>query len=245
MLFLLRKIRRKLMEKNKFTTYLLYALGEIFLVVIGILIAVSINNWNQKNQQLAKEKEYLADIKISLQEDIDLTIEIIKFDSAKTQAAIGLLKLFGSGQSEMEMKPQLPIYLNYLFELASLDQSRVAFDNMISAESIGIISDKELRAKLGAYYSISFVGEERTIELTRTLTDQLFPFIADDGMIRFLFNEETNVKPKVTGVKFYENPVIISTITTIAKNLEYQVSLAREQQEKAQELIQLINEHIE
>ena len=43
------------MQKNKFTTYLLYAVGEIFLVVIGILIAVSINNWNQG--RLAKEEE--------------------------------------------------------------------------------------------------------------------------------------------------------------------------------------------
>lgn len=59
MLFLLRKIRRKLMQKNKFTTYLLYAIGEIVLVVIGILIAVSINNWNQERQDRATELSIL------------------------------------------------------------------------------------------------------------------------------------------------------------------------------------------
>jgi hypothetical protein len=47
MLFLLRNIRRKLMKENKITTYLLYAIGEIFLVVVGILIAVSIDDWNE------------------------------------------------------------------------------------------------------------------------------------------------------------------------------------------------------
>lgn len=48
-----RNIRRRLLRENRFTRYLIYALGEIILVVIGILIALQINNWNEdrKNQQ--------------------------------------------------------------------------------------------------------------------------------------------------------------------------------------------------
>ena len=41
-----RKIRQKLITENKFNRYLLYAIGEIILVVIGILIALQVNNWN-------------------------------------------------------------------------------------------------------------------------------------------------------------------------------------------------------
>lgn len=48
MLFVLRKIRHKLMQKNKLTSYLFYAFGEIVLVVIEILIALQINHWNQE-----------------------------------------------------------------------------------------------------------------------------------------------------------------------------------------------------
>jgi len=47
-----RKIRYDLMEKNKTGKYLKYAIGEIVLVVIGILIALQINNWNQKQQAI-------------------------------------------------------------------------------------------------------------------------------------------------------------------------------------------------
>jgi len=47
-----RKIRQKLLSGNKFSAYLIYAFGEIFLVVIGILIALQINNWN--NEQIRK-----------------------------------------------------------------------------------------------------------------------------------------------------------------------------------------------
>ncbi|WP_242157079.1 DUF6090 family protein [Aestuariivivens sediminis] len=46
-----RKIRQKLLTENKFSKYLLYAIGEIMLVVIGILIALQINNWNESNKE--------------------------------------------------------------------------------------------------------------------------------------------------------------------------------------------------
>ena len=58
MLFLLRQIRRKLLTENKVTTYILYAVGEIFLVVIGILIAVSIDNWNDERIKQEEGIEY-------------------------------------------------------------------------------------------------------------------------------------------------------------------------------------------
>src|SRR5210317_1676767 len=65
-----RKIRQNLLTENKFSKYLLYALGEIFLVVIGILIALSINNWNEGRINKIKEQEYLEGIKTDLQSDL-------------------------------------------------------------------------------------------------------------------------------------------------------------------------------
>ncbi|MEW4925770.1 DUF6090 family protein [Algibacter sp. 2305UL17-15] len=50
-----RKIRQKLLSENRFRKYLLYAVGEIVLVVIGILIALQINNWNQNKVTRKKE----------------------------------------------------------------------------------------------------------------------------------------------------------------------------------------------
>ncbi len=67
-----RKIRQRLLTENKFSKYLLYAIGEIILVVIGILIALQINNWNE-NQKLVKlEKELLREVKIGLESDYNL-----------------------------------------------------------------------------------------------------------------------------------------------------------------------------
>ena len=55
-----RKIRQKLLSENKFSKYLIYAIGEIILVVIGILIALQINNWNEHKKL---KKEYISDLK--------------------------------------------------------------------------------------------------------------------------------------------------------------------------------------
>ena len=55
------------MQKNKFTTYLLYAVGEIVLVVIGILIAVNINDWNTNRKERETERKILLEIKQDLE----------------------------------------------------------------------------------------------------------------------------------------------------------------------------------
>jgi len=76
-----RKIRYDLMKKNKTGKYFKYAVGEIVLVVIGILIALSINNWNQSRKQNIAEKEFLKGVKNDLIQDkeyINLVIEQIE-----------------------------------------------------------------------------------------------------------------------------------------------------------------------
>jgi len=67
MLKFFRKIRQQLVTDNNLKKYLIYALGEIVLVVIGILIALSINNWNQANKNNRVQKVYLEQIKNELE----------------------------------------------------------------------------------------------------------------------------------------------------------------------------------
>ena len=64
-----RKIRQKMLTENKFSKYLLYAIGEIVLVVIGILIALQINNWNESNKLKKEETLYLERLIIDLEKD--------------------------------------------------------------------------------------------------------------------------------------------------------------------------------
>jgi hypothetical protein len=66
-----RKIRQRLLAENKFTKYLLYAFGEIVLVVIGILIALQINNSNEAKKERAREISYLRNLKADLHKEVE------------------------------------------------------------------------------------------------------------------------------------------------------------------------------
>ena len=57
-----RRIRQKLLSENKFSKYLIYAIGEIILVVIGILIALQVNNANEIRKARILEKQYLEQL---------------------------------------------------------------------------------------------------------------------------------------------------------------------------------------
>lgn len=65
-----RKIRQQLLLNNKVTKYLLYALGEILLVVIGILIALQVNNLNEQRKSNSKEKKHLTSLQNEMQNNL-------------------------------------------------------------------------------------------------------------------------------------------------------------------------------
>ena len=59
------------MEQNKNAKYLKYAIGEIVLVVIGILIALQINNWNENRKLKAEENELLTNLSLSFERKLN------------------------------------------------------------------------------------------------------------------------------------------------------------------------------
>lgn len=66
-----RRIRQQLLTEHKFNKYLLYAIGEIVLVVIGILIALGINNWNENRKTEDQLKQFLVSLKSDLRNDLN------------------------------------------------------------------------------------------------------------------------------------------------------------------------------
>jgi len=83
MLRFFRTLRQRLLTENRFRKYLLYAVGEILLVVVGILIALQINNWSEYRKDRQVEKEILQDL-----------IQNLELHSATLKADIELLKSY-------------------------------------------------------------------------------------------------------------------------------------------------------
>ncbi len=73
MLRIFSRIRHTLISQSKFNRYLIYALGEIILVVIGILLALQVNNWNDRRKSIQRSEAYLGEMMKDLEKD---TLEI-------------------------------------------------------------------------------------------------------------------------------------------------------------------------
>ncbi len=95
MLTRMRKIRRRLLGERRFSNYLLYALGEIVLVVVGILIAVAINNHYQHKATQTKAQVYLAGLKTEFldnQNKLEVLIDVNKNNLAHARQIVDLIK---------------------------------------------------------------------------------------------------------------------------------------------------------
>ena len=89
-----RRIRKQLADDNKPLKYMRYAVGEIVLVVIGILIALSINNWNEEQKDRKAENEALINLKLEFDENqnqLDLLIERRKTQEKQCRTFIDLI----------------------------------------------------------------------------------------------------------------------------------------------------------
>ena len=82
MISFFRKIRWRLARENQFLKYTRYAIGEIVLVVIGILIALQINNWNEERKFRKEERDYLKRLVSENKDDLE-TFKNLRFNLSK------------------------------------------------------------------------------------------------------------------------------------------------------------------
>jgi hypothetical protein len=83
-----RKIRQKLLIENRFTRYLLYAIGEIVLVMVGILLALGVNKWNQSQERSELEYKMLRELRTNLRADSLDHAENIRWYERAVQSAL-------------------------------------------------------------------------------------------------------------------------------------------------------------
>ena len=146
-----RKIRYDLMEKNKTGKYLKYAIGEIVLVVIGILIALSINTWNENNKSETEASFQLSKLRDNLYSDKKQIKTAISSDSIYINNLMFCLKVLSN-----EIEAPQEEFLNrsqYISSIMSFDPTRATFDGLISSGKIELISNQNLLEDLFSYYN--------------------------------------------------------------------------------------------
>lgn len=175
MIKLFRKIRHKFSKSGKARSYLLYAVGEIVLVVIGILIALQINNWNETYKDHQLEKTYYCKLLEDVTQDQILLKKLVAEDQERIQWVNQSIHLL---QQEQVDREELANAMRNSINLIRFNfkPSLSAFDDLKSSGKLGILRDLELKKKLLNYYAVlTGYGDIQDIVADASLDSYLHP----------------------------------------------------------------------
>lgn len=146
-----RHLRQQLLTENKISKYLLYALGEIALVMIGILLALQVNVWNNSKEDRRIEKQYISDLIIDLQAD---SIAISNLKRVSDEQVRRKEKLFNYFEGQSFPKDSINYYFAMQWGMAvSFTPITTTFDEMKSTGRIVVIKDSPIRNNILKTYT--------------------------------------------------------------------------------------------
>jgi len=176
MIKLFRNIRQNLILRNKTGKYFKYAIGEIVLVVIGILIALSINNWNESRKQIDKEKKQLTYV-----------LENLKSDSLSIALVIGNQNEMMKVHKELiavvkgDLRPQEVENVGYIRR--SLPHELVTRKN--NPNLANEVLSQDLKKHIIDYYSAINWAEFVLLNLNDVITQQVRPFLGEKQLLNY------------------------------------------------------------
>lgn len=190
-----RKIRQNLLKENKTGQYLKYAIGEIVLVVIGILIALQINNWNQAKAKVVKEIELLKGFKDQFENDvIEIDSSLAFYRGAKNSIGIILNHLEDDLSYNDSLKFHFFTTTKYWM---TSDLDNHVFETLKSI-GVDLISNQDIRNRIIKLYEDQdeWIEESETVYLN-------FLYNASENLFNTRFEDFWNGDYKdrsVTGV---------------------------------------------
>jgi len=147
-----RRIRHKLANDNQFLKYSRYAIGEIVLVVIGILIALQINNWNEGRKIKELERVYLERFKIDLAADSIYLTRRIKESSASIKGCkFFLLEAY---RTQNNFDDYMTLVNNLLWNSEHFVVQKSTYDELNNSGQLNILSNKQLKNSILNHYLI-------------------------------------------------------------------------------------------
>ncbi len=150
MLNFFRRIRRKLADDNKPMKYMRYAIGEIVLVVIGILIALQINNWNEGRKQNTVEIQYLNRLSTDLSTDIKYYNRRISDSENIIDYHRNFIHQLYQKQSSLDDLKNL--FSNITWNSEQLTSQNSTYIELTNSGNLNIFRNQELRVSIINYY---------------------------------------------------------------------------------------------
>ncbi|WP_052461228.1 DUF6090 family protein [Psychroserpens mesophilus] len=224
-----RKIRQNLLTENRTGKYFKYAIGEIVLVVIGILIALSINNHNNNRQQRKIEQAYLLSLQSEFKTNLEKINNCLTENYNQVKAVENMLTLFDDNVRDTISEKETSNIIHSVFKgVTTYIPSKGVLTDIISSGNLNLIQDEKLRQKIASFEStLDFlkIQEVSILEIHKELQKQL----NENGSVRkVLINKGFNFEhqsisdsvsnKKVFGLIKFENTLLDFYLTINATN---------------------------
>ncbi|MGB5242690.1 MAG: DUF6090 family protein [Lutimonas sp.] len=170
------QIRQNLLSEGKTKNYLKYAIGEIVLVVIGILIALGINNWNERENNRSQAEKHLETIKLNLQDDILQAEMLISETQTTIDYANDFLDQFKT------LKPidnNIQMYLIYLMFERNIEVNESGLNALLNSNGMAFI-DEVLQHKILNYYRYIDQLKSRELNANAEIKTMYEPYVKEN-----------------------------------------------------------------
>lgn len=181
-----RKIRQKLVTEEKFRKYLLYAIGEIILIMFGILLAVQIQEWNQEKKDRKEERLILSRLSSELKNNSDRLSSFFTGFERKEEALNLVSSVFKGKPVENDSIFLTVLITSSLWGWTVQPLQRLVFDEVNNTGRLVIVQNTELRETITELYSIIEVLEGTALARNSEYAKSLYALVPRENELQML-----------------------------------------------------------
>ncbi|WP_051155395.1 DUF6090 family protein [Winogradskyella psychrotolerans] len=195
--------------ENQTSKYLKYAIGEIILVVIGILIALQINNWNENQKAKQLEANFFDNVLIELKKD-QLKLNYYKNFHTKRIEYLDTLLTYVRNPNKTMGIDKFGMYVEPLFYASDPTNYNITFESAKSLGTFNNFKEKELLKDLSQYYTDFTLIEKSFSSISRFIENQFEPImytlpenyinkntgnlVINEGSVQEFYNKVASIK---------------------------------------------------
>ena len=240
-----------MMTEKKSDLYLVYALGEVVLVVLGILIALQIDTWNENKKTSNIEQQYLLALKEEFEfNKVELT-RVLKNNQGCTDNALIISDHTGPENPEISNEEFENLAISAFSSEVHYNPNQGVLDEIFSSGKLGIFNNDELKFALSSWSAVldRALWQERTHELLRVQIVEMIRISGNIRTITYVWGEQYSIKPskfkrgnlQLLNSEEYDNRVVAFILTGRILNEQHYAKV----DEEIDRILLLIDEEIE
>jgi len=196
-----RKIRQRLLAENKLTRYLIYAIGEIALVMIGILLALQVSNWNEERIIRKKEKGFLKAIHQEFVQNKVQLDTVISYHKKSFKSLRHLISLFPIDVEKSNLD-SISYYLNNALYSYTFNPSQGSINSIVNTSSFDMIQNDTLRNILISWADLVVDLQEDENSVKTTTVNLIDPYLSRNIDYNFDFKDKRNNLKALESIEF-------------------------------------------